>query len=164
MARVVLVGLPLVGKTTLANALARRWNCEAIDTDALIVERAGLSVATLFETEGEASFRQRECQALQDALATDAVVATGGGIVTSAAARDFLRQAPTVWLDADDAALLQRLSSDERPLLRDDPRGAIALLRAAREAHYAEVAGLCIDATLDLDEQCGLITDWLQSA
>ncbi len=72
---------------------------------------------------------------MREALGVDAVVATGGGVVTTPEGRDELRSAVTVWLDAaDDVIVIPRLDDVERPLLGADPGAALATLRREREA------------------------------
>ena len=57
MARLVLVGLPGVGKTTVALELARRLACEVCDTDTVFSEREGATVQDVLRTRGEVVFR-----------------------------------------------------------------------------------------------------------
>ncbi|OYV59112.1 MAG: hypothetical protein B7Z69_08000 [Actinobacteria bacterium 21-73-9] len=115
MARVVLVGLPGAGKSTLARALADRLGCLALDTDEVLARRVAAPTAEYLRRAGEDRFREAEVGALLEALGADAVVATGAGVVTRADARDRLRAERTVWLDAPDATLLERVGDGDRP-------------------------------------------------
>ena len=63
-------------------------------------------------------------------------MATGAGVVSVEAARILLSNEVTLWLDADDDTLLERVVAGERPLLGDDHRAALATLRTAREEWY----------------------------
>lgn len=153
MTRVVLIGLPGAGKTAVGAALAARWGCAFVDTDDLL----GVPAADLLRDEGEERFRDAEARALARALALDAVVATGGGVVTTPEAREALAGAPTVWLDADDATLVARCAGGDRPLLGGDPAAAIARLRGARDPLYALVARARVDAGGSLDEVADLV-------
>ena len=81
---IFLTGFMGAGKTSVGAALARRRACAFHDLDALVVERAGKSVAQIFATSGEAEFRRLESAALRELLALSAdgdslVVALGGG-------------------------------------------------------------------------------------
>lgn len=146
---IALVGLSGGGKSTIARLLAEHLGWPLRDTDKLVEQEAGCTIAALFAVEGEASFRERETAALAAALADPpAIVATGGGIVLREANRTLLRQALVVWLDAPTGELLARLRShdEERPLLAgDDPAARLETLRAARALLYHEVARLTID-------------------
>ncbi len=147
----MLVGLPGSGKTAVGRALAGRWGCDFLDTDDLVGSGAGGAGALLREV-GEPAFRERELVALRQALDHDAVVATGGGVVTIPAAREALRSQPVAWLDASDATILARLDDGDRPLLGESPAGALAALRRGREDLYRDVARWRIDAAGDPDE------------
>lgn len=163
MARLVLVGLPGAGKSTTARALAQRWNCEVIDTDEWFAQRTGISVADYLRREGEEKFRLEELATLSEALRSDAVVATGGGVVTTAPARELLREHPTVWLDADVATLLERVALGDRPLLGEHPQERLEQLRGDRSSWYESVALVRIDATGSLDEVTELVEHWSRS-
>ena len=64
--RIVLVGLMGAGKSAVAGRLAECLDAEVIDTDAAVERSTGLTVAELFEREGEASFRRQELAALPE--------------------------------------------------------------------------------------------------
>jgi shikimate kinase len=148
---IALVGLSGVGKSSVGRLLAARLGWPLLDTDALIANTAGRSIAQIFAEGGEAHFRDLEAAALQSALArAPCVVATGAGIVLRPANRALLRERAFVaWLDAPTATLVARLlAHDEtRPLLEgDEPAVRLEALRAARAALYAEVAHARVDA------------------
>ncbi len=147
MARLVLVGLPGVGKSTLARGLAERWSCGYVDTDELIAGRVGVPTAQYLREHGEVAFRGVEFEVLREALVDDVVVATGAGVITGEPARALLERELTVWLDADDEALLPRIVDGERPLLGDDHGASLAVLRALRAAWYESVATFRVDAS-----------------
>ena len=76
---VVLIGLPGAGKSKVGRLLADRLGIAHIDTDALIVERAGRPIADIFATDGECAFRALETEAVAAALRAEGVVSLGGG-------------------------------------------------------------------------------------
>ncbi len=152
MARLVLVGLPGVGKSSVARALAARWSCDWCDTDDLVEERAGVTVGELLRTRGEAEMRDLEVAVLRVALASDAVVATGGGVVSRDAARTLLRAESTIWLDCADEIVVSRVGEGDRPLLGEHPRAALRELRARRDAWYREVSRARVDASSEIDQ------------
>jgi shikimate kinase len=147
------VGLPGVGKTTMADALAERWGCEAIDTDALISTSVAMPSAQYLRQFGETHFRERELDALCSALVRDAVVATGAGIVTTASARELISREFAIWLDVDDDTLIERVATgDDRPLLGDDRSEGVRRLRGEREKWYRESSRVRVQATGTLDD------------
>jgi shikimate kinase len=91
-------------------------------------------------------------EVLRAALTSDAVVATGGGVVSRDEARALLRGEPTIWLDCADELVVARVSGGDRPLLGEDPRAALGALRARREAWYREVSRERVDTASELGE------------
>ncbi len=142
---IALVGLMGAGKSVVARALGERLGAAVADLDSMLEAEAGCTITELFERDGEPAFRRRETRLLDQALAAGAdVVACGGGIVLTPAAREVLRaRCRTVWLEVtpEEAArrLRQRLAT--RPLLAGaDPRARLETLLAERAPLYAEVA------------------------
>ena len=145
-----LVGLPGAGKSTLGRQLARRLNKTFVDADAELERKLGVTIPTIFEIEGEASFRDREEAVLAELTTLSGVVlATGGGVVIRPANRERLRANGTViYLHAMPELLRERTRrSRHRPLLNAaDPIARLAELYAARDALYREVASMIIES------------------
>jgi len=146
---IFLVGMMGAGKTTLGRRLAQVLGRRFIDLDHELEARCGVRIATIFDIEGEAGFRQREAALLDEhTRAADVVLATGGGAVLRAENREHLRaRGVVVYLHASVEKLHRRTRHDRnRPLLAgDDPRGTLAALLAARDPLYREVADVVID-------------------
>jgi shikimate kinase len=146
---IFLVGMMGAGKTTLGKALAQRLEREFVDTDRFLVQRTGVSVATIFEIEGEDGFRRREAAVLAElADRPDCVVATGGGAILDPENRRLMREhGIVVYLHARLDSLWERTRHDtHRPLLKtDDPRATLAELLEARDPLYREAAHLVVD-------------------
>ncbi|MEJ3654863.1 shikimate kinase [Actinomycetes bacterium KLBMP 9759] len=146
--RLVLVGPPGSGKTTVGHVLARRLGVAFTDVDELIVERIGKSIADMFLDEGEDAFRALERQVVAEALRTDAgVLALGGGSVLAAETRELLREHRVVHLDVGLADGIRRTGmSTARPLLAGvNPRSTFKALLDARAPLYREVATVQVD-------------------
>ena len=137
-----LVGMMGSGKSTAGQHLAELLGYRFLDADSSIEQVAGRSIPELFASEGESGFRALEAAVLnQIASWHSLVVATGGGVVTRPENWGQLHQGVVIWLDAPDALLLERLSSDPtpRPLLQaDDPAARLATLLAERRPLYAQ--------------------------
>jgi shikimate kinase len=147
---VVLVGLMGTGKTSVGRRVAQCLGRPFLDSDAQVEARTGRTVREIFESDGEAVFRELEARALADALGRSdlSVIAAAGGVVLDPANRERLRTLATaVWLRADPALLACRITSgDHRPLLDDNSLTMLQRMDEERKALYDEVAqGRVID-------------------
>lgn len=147
---VFLVGPMGSGKSAVGRQLARRLGLEFIDSDDEIEARTGVEIAYIFEKEGEAGFRHREAEVIDELTRRNGVlVATGGGAILDAGSRARLRErGRVVYLRTSVEQQLARTSrSDARPLLANnaDPRGTLARLYAERSPLYDEVAEITVD-------------------
>ena len=146
---VFLVGMMGAGKTTIGKSLAKALHREFLDLDHELEARCGVRIPTIFEIEGEAGFRKRECQVLDDCtLRPGLVMATGGGAVLALDNRKALStRGVVIYLRANVDELYRRTSRDRnRPLLATaDPRGTLRNLLELREPLYREVADMVMD-------------------
>lgn len=79
---IVLTGMPGSGKSTIGLLLAQKLSRPFVDTDSLIVEKAGMEISDIFSKYGEEHFRALESEVIAEASKrTGLVVATGGGAV-----------------------------------------------------------------------------------
>jgi len=161
---VYLVGFMAAGKTTVARALARRLEWQAVDIDELIEARERLTVAEIFARHGEPHFRAAERSVLAAQLAPrHLVVATGGGTFVDPQNRAAINaDGVSVWLDAPIERVIARMPSDgRRPLAAD--RTEFERLYHARRAAYA-LAHLRLDAgRASVDALVEQSVDWLQA-
>lgn len=140
-----LIGYMGCGKSTLARKLARRLGVPFADTDTLVEEREGASVADVFRYEGEEYFRQAERAVLEELIAGGcAIVSTGGGLPTW---RDNMERmnavGTTVYLRRTAGQITRRLTPygrQKRPRLQGLSDAEIVAFMerdmAAREAFY----------------------------
>jgi shikimate kinase len=168
MTTVVITGFMGTGKSSVGRALAQRLGVRFVDTDTLVEEREGRSVADIFAADGEPYFRAAERKAIEAALAEPrAVVATGGGAIVDRQNLDKLKAAaPLVCLTARADVIEARVRAEgsTRPLLADpDPRRRIEELLAQRQSAYDQ-ADLRVDTSdRDLDDIVGQIAAFLET-
>jgi shikimate kinase len=145
--RVVLVGPPGAGKSTVARELATRLGVAARDTDADVEAVAGRTIAEIFVDEGEPRFRELELDAVLLALAShDGVLALGGGSVLDPRIEAALAGHTVVFLDVGIADAAKRIGfNKERPLLMMNPRAQWVALMDGRRATYERVATVRVD-------------------
>ena len=140
---VILTGFMGTGKSTVGKRLAEILGYRFVDTDQLIEERTGQSIAELFRLQGEAVFRKWETIVSRElAHETGAVIATGGRLMLDPDnARCLGSSGPIFCLAASSGEVARRLKEEgsERPLLAvPDPESRIQELLAARAADYAQ--------------------------
>ena len=146
----VLVGFMGSGKSSVGRLLSSLTGFALVDTDTLVAQEAGQSIASIFKRHGEEYFRALETKVLQSLVGRiGLIVATGGGLITVEENRRLLPQiGPVVWLDASPEHLYQRVKHSKRPLLQtDDPRRTVEDLYRQREPLYREAATIRIDSS-----------------
>ena len=156
MRNIVLIGMPGCGKTTVGRELANRLSREFTDADAVIAERAGMDIPSIFAAEGESGFRVRETAVLSDlGKRSGLVIATGGGCVTRPENAPLLRQnGVTVWIKR----ALEKLPTDGRPLSQ---KNSVEAMYRARKELYADFADIVVESDEVLEHTIDLILEEL---
>ncbi|MBK6727730.1 MAG: shikimate kinase AroK [Xanthomonadales bacterium] len=143
-----LVGPMGAGKSTIGRRIAAHIALPFIDLDEELERRNGVSVALIFELEGEAGFRQREARLIEELSRREGIVlATGGGAVLDAANRRLLHARGFVlYLSTSVAQQLNRLARDcKRPLLQaPDRRERLEAMAQLRNPLYQEIADMTV--------------------
>ena len=168
---VFLTGFMGVGKTRVGLILARQLGRCFLDTDRMVEQRAGKSIAEIFADEGEAHFRQleRDC-VLKTCQRLDAVVALGGGAITRADNVEAVRCAGVlVCLKADVDTIFARISRrTNRPLLAGlesrEQRAKIESLLRERAPYYDQAhIELYTTQTQTPEDTAGQLRDLLEN-
>ena len=145
---IILIGPMGSGKTSTGRMLAKEMGYAFADTDEEVTKRTGVSIAYIFDVEGEEGFRKRECLALKECLNdNNMILSTGGGIVLSKENRDLLQDRGTVvYLQTSIRSQVKRTSStNNRPLLQNkDPEETLEKLMLTRAPLYEEIADITI--------------------
>lgn len=158
--RIFLVGFMGSGKTTVGELLAHELGYRFVDLDREIEARRGMTIAELFEREGEPGFRRIEALVLREVgRLRDVVVATGGGTLTRWENRDFIQESGLmVWLDAPLDLMLGRCREGaRRPLL--STRETMERLLAERVSDYRR-CDLRADASRDAPDE---VARWIRA-
>ena len=159
MHNIFLIGLPGSGKSTIGRILAQRLNKPFFDIDVLIERECGEHISTIFEHYGEQYFRSCESRLLAQVVQSEenAVVATGGGVITKAENRSLIRsRGVSVYLMVDPQTALDRLNRQHhekqaqgevpeiRPLLiGSDPLKSLRTLLQDRSIWYEDAHFTC---------------------
>ena len=170
---IFLIGYRATGKSTVARKIAATLGLNCVDSDVLIVQDAGMTIAEIFAAETEAGFRERESEVVaRIALGDNQVVALGGGAVLCSENRAAIRnQGMVVWLQASVESVCERLTADsqtqsQRPqLTTHDLHDEVSELMERRRDIYADVADFAVDTdSLDAAEVAGEIIATLSAS
>lgn len=146
---VFLIGPMGAGKTTIGRKLADRLGYTFCDSDRYIEERCGTDIPWIFDVEGEAGFRQREKQAIDDLSKQEKIVlATGGGSILDEKNRLHLfERGVVIYLCASIAQQVKRTHKDKnRPLLQtSDPKATLTRLFTQRDPLYRSIAHVIVE-------------------
>lgn len=147
---IVLVGMMGAGKTTIGFRLAKKLGLPFIDTDDMVTKMVGCSISDIFKYQSEEYFREKELEAITNALMIGpSVIATGGGAFLNETVMELVQnQGISIWLRAPLDVLLERVSrKNTRPLLEKGDKEEI--LKEQMEDRYAKYANAHI--TVDSD-------------
>ncbi len=153
-----LVGFMGSGKSTVGRLVAGELGLEFRDSDEVIAGSYGKTVEQIFREDGEAAFRDLECDVAEQLCSGGPLVAaTGGGAFLSFRSRSrMIASGITVWLDVPLATIRTRMAGDSpRPLWNPDDPIAMRLLYEKRRPSYA-LAGHRVGAT-DLEAAVGQV-------
>lgn len=166
--KIVLVGMPGSGKSTLGKEVARQFGFDFFDLDHCIEKEAGAKISSIFEKHGEAHFRKLETQVLTGILQMDQafVLATGGGAPCFDKNMQLINQyAISVYLEVPLNVLLNRLTGAQvakRPLFYGmDTSEIILKLKSMFEERspFYEMAKIKLSGE-DISTEL-LISEWL---
>ena len=139
-----LIGLRGAGKSTVGPMLAKRLRTEFVEVDKLVENAAGMSLAEIFATHGEAYYRELERESIVRLFAgsSGCVVVPGGSVVTDPETWGLIkRRCFTVWLHATPEEFMKRMrrQGDLRPMQgRPSAMDELKALLARRDPLYAE--------------------------
>ena len=117
--RIYLIGMPGSGKSTVGKKLANKINYQYIDMDEYIENKLNKKIPLIFSEDGEAYFRLKEKEVLNDFLLLDnVIISTGGGVIKDKSNKDLMN-GKIIFIDVDIPILENRLKNDNtRPLLK----------------------------------------------
>lgn len=93
---VILIGMPGSGKTTIGTELAEKIGYGYIDSDSVIVARAGKRLNEIIAEVGREAFLDIEAKVNGELCANRCVIATGGSVVYRETAMQKLKEMGTV--------------------------------------------------------------------
>ena len=157
MSRILLIGPPGAGKSTVGEVLAKALGMPFVDTDQEIEKESGKAITDIFVVDGEPHFRELEIETLKRVLTLESsVISLGGGAPISDEAQQIIQisNSHTVFLDVSLAAAAPRVGFNrDRPLLLGNPRAQWQALSDKRRPIYELLADDCIKVDdMDVDQ------------
>ena len=165
---VILTGFMATGKSTIGRLLAIKLDYKYVDTDELIVSRAGQSVDDIFQNQGEEAFRKMESSIAEELGRREGlVISTGGKLMLDEENAAALGKTGRVFcLVATPEEILYRVSNDKqvkRPLLESpNPMERIVELMRQRNSAYSRFPKLVTSGKTP-EELTGELVDILQA-
>ena len=147
---VYFIGPRASGKTSIGREVARKLGREFVDTDDLVVEAKGMSIAEYVESRGWEAFRDAEEAVLEElGHRENMVVACGGGVVMRAHNREILARGTVVYLKVKPEILAARLARDPQAAQRPSLTGRsideeVRQVLAERQSLYLACANLVV--------------------
>ena len=147
---IFLIGMMASGKSTVGRCLAEKLGWDFFDVDREVEASTGVSVADIFDKEGEQGFRSRETAKMAELThRTGAVVAMGGGAPMFEVNRMLLKRGLVIYLTSTVSDVIERTRYDKtRPLLQaEDPVARVRNLLLTRGPVYEEVADVKVSTS-----------------
>lgn len=164
--RIVLIGFPGSGKSTIGKKLAHHLNFTFFDVDQYFEEKNHITIPNFFKKYGEEIFRKTEHLILKELLQKEhIVISTGGGTPCFYGNMDLiLENSLSVYIKMAPISLLDRLSHSKkvRPLIKDktpdEIKEFIENLLPLREKFYRTADVIIKGENLDFDHLLTLVS------
>ena len=148
--KIVLIGPPGAGKTSIGKALSKELELAFIDSDTEIERISGKTISEIFVVQGEAVFRKTEVETVTRILAEfEGVVALGGGAPINPEIQKVLLNSeyPVIFIDVSISQAANRIGfNKDRPLLMINPRQQWLHLMSERRPIYEKLATITVSS------------------
>lgn len=134
--KVVIIGMPGSGKTTIGKMLGEELNIKFYDMDEYIQEKTSKTIMELFEN-GENYFRDIESEVCRELdREKNVLISTGGGVIKRKENIEvFKDDSLIIFLDRPVEKILSDVDVSKRPLLKDGKEKVINLYNERYETY-----------------------------
>jgi shikimate kinase len=148
--KIVLIGPPGAGKSSIGRALAKELVLPFIDSDSEIEKKVGKKISEIFVDNGEPYFRELEVSKVKEILKEfNGVISLGGGAPINSEIFELLASGsyPVIFIDVSISQAATRIGfNKDRPLLLINPRQQWINLMAERRPIYEKLASEIISS------------------
>ena len=143
-----LIGMAACGKSTAGVLLAKTLGMMFVDTDLLIQQKAGMLLAEILSDCGIRRFLEIEDEVIRSLDVENTCVATGGSVVYSTAAMEYLREISTiVYLAAPYDVIARRIGDIKGRGVVIEPGKSLYEVYREREPLYRQYADVVVDTS-----------------
>jgi shikimate kinase len=155
MKNIILIGMPGAGKSTMGVILAKTLGMKFIDTDIVIQETTGRLLQEIIDTDGPDAFKKIEEKTILSLQSHHAVIATGGSVVFSRRAMDYLKsRGISLYVKISFEEMEKRLRNiTTRGIVLDAGQDLLEMY-SQRIPLYEKYADIAIDCSHDNFETC----------
>jgi len=153
---IYLIGYRCCGKTSVGKALSKLLGRPFLDTDAAVVQKAGMSISEIVAQSGWEAFRNIEKSVItQTTLLDHHIIATGGGVILNPDnVRNMKKAGRVIWLRVSPETVRTRMAADfqtgiQRPdLTTTGSMNEIEAVLLSRQPLYEKASDVVLDTDI----------------
>ena len=153
---IYLIGYRCCGKTSVGKALSKLLGRPFLDTDAAVVQKAGMSISEIVAQSGWEAFRNIEKSVItQTTLLDHHIIATGGGVILNPDnVRNMKKAGHVIWLRVSPETVRTRMAADlqttiQRPdLTTTGSMNEIEAVLLSRQPLYEKASDVVLDTDI----------------
>jgi shikimate kinase len=135
------------GKSTIGHEVARIMGRKFVDTDLIIEEKNGITIAEIFDKYGEEHFRQLETDVIRELeMQKSYVVSLGGGAINDVNLKHIRKNGVVVYLEVEFETCYYRIRHSDRPIVKNSTKAELFELFDRRIMNYKSNCNWTIDA------------------
>jgi shikimate kinase len=168
---IYLIGYRCCGKTSVGKALSKLLGRPFLDTDAAVVQKAGMTISEMVSRNGWNAFRDMEKSVIdQTAFLNQYVIATGGGsILNPDNVRNMRKAGRVIWLKVSPETVRGRMAADPKTLIQRPgltPTGSMDEIETVlldRQPLYEKASHIVLDTDIfGINAICRMILEHTQ--